>query len=87
MLGTAALVKVVGQESEAATGRLLLFNPVGRTIAWLAEGVRRLNAAYVTPAGECVLLYERNRQFVVAVVEGRTFKLSREQVFDIPALK
>jgi hypothetical protein len=87
LFGTAAVVKVVGQDSQAATGRLLLFDPVGHTVAWLADGVRRLNAASVTPAGEVVLLYERNRQFVVAVVDGRSFKLSREQVFDIPALK
>jgi hypothetical protein len=87
LFGTVTLLKEVGQESEAATGRLLLFDPVGRTAEWLATDVRRLNAAYVTPAGEFVMLYERNRQFVVAVADARTFKVTRERVFDIPALK
>jgi hypothetical protein len=87
LFGTVTLLKQVGQESEAATGRLLLFDPVGRSVEWLAQDVRRLNAAYVTPAAEFVILYERNRQFVVAVVNSRTFKVSQERVFDIPALK
>jgi hypothetical protein len=87
MLGTVALVKEVGQDSEAATGRLLAFDPVGRTVEWLADGVRRLNAASVAPSGDFVMLYERNRQFVIAVVDARTFKISREQVFAIPPLK
>ena len=87
LLGTVTLLKQVGQESEAATGRLLLFDPVGRSPEWLAEDVRRLNAAYVTPASEFIVLYERRRQFVVTVVDAQTFKVSRERVFDIPALK
>ena len=57
------------------------------TCAWVAEGVRRLNVTSVTATEDFVLLYERNRQFVIALVDGHTFKASREQVFDIPALK
>jgi hypothetical protein len=86
-LGTAVLVKDVGHNDEGATGRLLLFDPVGRTVEWLSEGVRRLNAASVEPSGDWVILYERNRQFVIAVVDGKTLKMRREQAFDIPALK
>jgi hypothetical protein len=86
-LGTAALVKTVGQRDEAATGRLLLFDAVGRTVEWLADGVRRLNAASVGASGEWVVLYERNQKFSIAVVDGKTLKTIREQTFDIPTLK
>ena len=86
-LGTVAVVKEVGQESEEATGKLIIFDPVGKILEPLAEGVRQVNVASVAPSGEFVILYERSRQFVIAVVDESTFKTSREQVFDIPPLK
>ena len=87
MLGTVALLKEVGADPHTATGKLLIFDPPGRTLQWLADGVRELNAASVAPSGDFVILYERNRQFVIAVVDGKMFKLTREQIFDIPILK
>ena len=45
MLGTVALVKEVGENSEASTGRLLVFDPVGRILEAVADDVRRVNVA------------------------------------------
>jgi hypothetical protein len=86
VLGTVALVKAVGQESEAATGRLLAFDAIGKVIEPVAEGVRRLNAASVSSSGEFVVLYERNRQFVVAVVDPHTYRVAQQQAFEIPEI-
>jgi hypothetical protein len=86
-LGTVALVKEAGHESDVSTGKLLLFDPVGRIVEPLADGVRQLNVASVAPSGDFVVLYERSRQFVIAVVDGRTFKSKQQQAFDIPTLK
>lgn len=86
-LGTAALVMSVGERDESSTGRLLVFDSVGQTVEWLADGVRRLNAASVAASGEWVVLYERNQKFSIAIVDGKTLKTIREQVFEIPVLK
>ncbi|MCU0242824.1 MAG: hypothetical protein MUF51_10425 [Vicinamibacteria bacterium] len=53
----------------------------------MSEGVTRVKVASVSPAGEFVILYEKDRQFVVAVVDGKTYKATRQQAFDIPALE
>jgi hypothetical protein len=84
--GTVALVKTVGDDSAASTGRLLVFDAVGRIVEPVADNVRRLNAASISPSGEFVILFERNRQFVIAVVDQSTFKVKQQQPFDIPAL-
>ncbi len=85
--GTAVLVKEVGQPFGKGTGRLLVFDTVGRTVEWLGEGIRWLHAASVSPSGDWVILFERNQQFVTAVVDGQSLKLKQEQAFDIPPLE
>jgi hypothetical protein len=58
-LATAALVKPTSNDPEVSSGRLLLFDPPGRKVMEVANGVRKLHVASYTN-GEITLLYERD---------------------------
>jgi hypothetical protein len=86
ILGTVALVKTSGSDRQTATGRLLLFAPGGKPVVEVADGVRALHVAAVS--GEHItVLYERDRQLIVALFDAGSLSKQREQTMAIPALK
>jgi hypothetical protein len=87
VVATAALVKPLGGDPSTTEGRLLLFDPSGRTIEPLANGVRTLHVAALGQGAGFLVMYERDRKFVVATVDASSLKLRTEQVFEIPSLK
>jgi len=85
-LATCSLVKQADAE-RSSTGRLLIFDPVGKRVQFVADEVNRLHVASIGPAGEVLVLYERDRKFVTAVIDPASFAVEREQAFEIPPLK
>lgn len=84
MVGTVALLMENTMSSEPATGGLIVFDPLGKTLEVVANGVREINNVSVSPSGDLVLLYDRNRQFVLTVLDGATLKVKQEKTFEIP---
>jgi hypothetical protein len=85
-LATCSLVKPVDAES-SSTGRLLIFDLVGKRVQFFADDVTRLHVASIGPTGEFLILYERGRKFVIAVINPTSFAVERDQAFEIPPLK
>lgn len=85
-LATAVLVKPTSNDPEVSAGRLLLFDPPGRKVMEIANGVRKLHVASYT-TGEITLLYERDRRLVLVQVDPTSFTKRKEQEVDVPQLK
>jgi hypothetical protein len=86
ILASAALVKPATDQLDVAKGKLLLFDPAGKRIVEVADGVRKIHVASVVN-GEVSLLYERDRRLVLARYDGASLtKLGEEQI-DVPQLK
>jgi hypothetical protein len=84
-LATAALVKPT-RNPEESSGRLLLFDPTGRKVLEVADGVRKLHVVTYA-SGEMSLLYERDRHLVLAQVDPASFTKRKEREVDVPQLK
>lgn len=86
LIATAAIIEPHDQQSEPATGRLILFDATGRTLVEVASDVRDLELATLS-GNEIVLLYERNRHLVRATFDSSSLIKRREQVIEVPELK
>jgi hypothetical protein len=85
-VATVALVKAVDVDRQTGKGRLLLFGPPGRPLTEAADGVRAMHVAQLS-GDQITVLYERDRQLVVATFDAATLAKRREQVMSIPVLK
>jgi hypothetical protein len=83
--GTAIVAKSSTRQTESETGRLILFNQSGRTVVDVASDVRTIQLAAVTN-GELRILYERNRQLVLAAFDPVTLQKRREDEIQVPKL-
>jgi hypothetical protein len=87
VLAIAGLIKPLGGDLRIAEGRLLLFDPSGKTVEALADGVRTLHVAAIGQGSEYLVMYERQRKFVVATVDPVSLKARGQQVFEVPSLE
>ena len=78
MIATAVLVKTAIGGSEPSTGKLLLFDPSGRKIVEVADGVREIHNASLY-SGELTILYERNRRLVLAAFDPASLSSARNR--------
>jgi hypothetical protein len=85
-VATVALVKAVDVDRQTGKGRLLLFGPSGRPLTEVADGVRAMHVAQLS-GDQITVLYERDRQLVVAMFDVATLGKRREQVLSVPVLK
>lgn len=82
VIATVVLVKSTTDSPETTAGRLLLFDPSGRTIVEVANGVRRLQLASLS-GGDLNILFERNRRLVLAAFDPVSLAKRREQEIDL----
>jgi hypothetical protein len=82
-----AVVKQSGGDLAAVEGRLVVFDPTGKVLESLSDGVRTVHVARVGDDGGLIVMYERRRRFVLATIDRETLKLRSEQVFEIPSMK
>jgi hypothetical protein len=85
-IGMVALVKPSGSDDEVAEGDLLLLDPSGDRVQTVSSGVRALHAAALQD-GRLVLLFERQRRYVVAVFEPKTLAKVEEHPLEVPEVK
>ncbi len=86
LLAVAALVKPAVGDVSLVDGRLVVFDPAGAVVESLSEGVRRLHVANPGDGPELIVMFERQRRFVVATLDARTMKARSERVLEIPSL-
>ncbi len=85
-VATAVLVKKRGPDPEAADGRLLLFDPSGKSVVEVADDVRTLHAATLLH-DDVAVLFERNRRLVLVTFDPKSLAKRREQQMEVPQLK
>jgi hypothetical protein len=86
IVATVALVKAADADRQTGKGQLLLFGPSGAPIVQVSEGVRALHVAALT--GEQVtVLYERDRQLLVALFSAASLAREQEQTMPVPAFR
>jgi hypothetical protein len=85
-VATAVLVKKRGPTPETVGGRLLLFDPAGRNIVEVADGVRTMHAATLS-GGEVAVLFERDRRLFLVTFAPDSLVKHREQQMEVPQLK
>jgi hypothetical protein len=85
-VATVALVKPSTGTPEAATGKLLLFDPSGRSVVEVADGVRESHVALLS-GRELTILYERERRLILATFEPGSLTKRGEHTIDVPPLK
>jgi hypothetical protein len=85
-VATAVLVKKRNPDLEATDGRLLLFDPSGRTVVEVADGVRRMHAATLL-RDDVAVLFERDRRLVLVTFDPKSLAKRREQQMEVPQLK
>lgn len=82
IVATAVLVNsTIG--SEAAAGRLLLFDPSGKRIVEVATNAREIHLTSLS-GNDLTILYERNRRLVLAAFDPRSLAKRGEQEIDVP---
>jgi len=82
-----ALVKPKTADLELAVGALLIFDPSGRRLTTVAEGVRVLNHASLLDHDTILVLYERGRRYARALVDARTFEVKGVHDVAVPELR
>ena len=85
-VATVALVKAREADPQTGTGALLLFGPSGTPIVPVADGVRALHVAALA-GNQITVLYERDRQLVVALFDAVSLAKQEEQTMPVPAFK
>lgn len=85
-VATVVLVKKQGTAMETVEGRLLLFDPSGRNIVEVANGVRTMHAAAISD-DEVTVLFERDRRLHLARFTPVSLARLHEQAIDVPQLK
>ena len=87
VVAVVAIVKPFGEDLRVIEGSLVAFDPTGTVMEVLSERARTLHIARLGDEKSLLVMYERQRKFVVATVDRQTLKPRSEQVFDIPILK
>lgn len=85
-VATVVLVKRAGGDLQTEKGRLLLVGPSGKELVEVSDGVRALHVAALS-GQHVTVLYERDRQLVVAAFDASSLAKQREQIMGIPPLK
>ena len=85
-IATVALVKANNADRQTGKGQLLLFGPSGAPVVPVSDDVRALHVAALS-GEQIVVLYERDRQLVVAQFEATSLTKQREQTMPVPMLK
>ena len=85
-VGTVALVKAREADRQTGTGTLLLFGPSGSPIVPVADGVRALHVAALS-GNQITVLYERDRQLIVALFDATSLAKQQEQAMPVPPFK
>jgi hypothetical protein len=85
-VATVALVKAREVDRQTGTGQLLLFGPSGAPVVPVSDGVRALHVAALS-GSRITVLYERDRQLVVAQFDVSSLAKQQEQAMPVPAFK
>ena len=86
MIATAVLVKSTTGSPESVSGKLLLFDPSGRTIVEVANNGRNIHLTSLS-GGDLTILYERNRRLVLTAFDPGSLAKRGEQEIDVPQPK
>jgi hypothetical protein len=86
-VASVALVKLPGADLEVAAGTLVVFDPLGRRVTTVAEDVRTLSHASLLDSDSILLLYERNRRYVRALIDARSFEVRSVDDISVPELE
>jgi hypothetical protein len=86
VIASAALVKPAGQNTESAMGKLLLFDPPGRRIVEVSDGVAAIQIASIS-GDEISILFERGRRLALDVFDAQSLTKLRERVIEIPPVR
>jgi hypothetical protein len=86
VIASVALVKPPGPHMESTTGKLLLFDPPGRKIVEVSDGVRAIQIASIS-GNEISILFERGRRLTLDVFDAQSLTKVGEQVIEIPPVK
>jgi hypothetical protein len=86
-VASVALVKLPGADLEVAAGTLVVFDPLGRRVTTVAEDVRTLSHASLLDSDSILLLYERNRRYVRALIDARSFEVRSVDDVSVPELR
>jgi len=82
-----ALVKPNGADLTVTEGTLLVFDPAGRHVTTVAEGVRTLTHASLLDKGNILVLYEHGRRYVRAILDAQSFEVRGVQEISVPELR
>lgn len=85
-VATVVLVKASDADRQTGGGQLLLFGPSGTPVVQVSDGVRALHVAALS-GPQITVLYERDRQLVVALFDAASLAKQQEQTMPVPALK
>jgi hypothetical protein len=81
------LVKANDSNAEADEGKLLRLDPTGRNVKTIADGVRAVNHARLSPEGRVTVLYESRRRYVLATFDLVSLEKRSEDELSVPQLK
>lgn len=65
----------------------MLFDPMGRHVVTVADGVRELHSAALDAEGGITLPVERRRKYVIASFNTDSLARKQEHEITVPALK
>lgn len=82
-----ALVKPNTADLHFAAGTLLIFDASGRQVTAVAEGVRALNHASLVDNHRILVLYERGRRYVRAIIDAQSLKVTSVDDISVPELR
>lgn len=83
-LGMVALVKPYGADAD---GRLLMLEMASLRSKEFAAGVHALDGVTITPAGDVAVLFQKNRQYYLALFDKTTLTKKSEREIAVPALR
>lgn len=87
VLATVYLVKAYANGSAAETGRLLVADVAAEHVTEVAKDVQNVHGVTLTPTGEIAVLFERARNYEVALVDKSSLRKISEHTIAIPELK
>ena len=85
-LAIVALVKPDGENTDAATGRLLIVDVAGRHVEQFASDVHALDGVTITPGGDIAVLFQKNRKYYLASFDRTTRAKRSEREIAVPDL-
>jgi len=82
-----ALVKPKSPDLQLAEGALLIFDPAGRHVITVADGVRALNHASLVDNDTILVLYERAHHYVRAMLDAHSLEVRKVEDVSVPELR